>query len=520
MKNAIKRINPLWVLALSCMGGVVVMTLVVMVQSLDNYFVSDDWVFLYQVSTVHTASQLLGLFTFDTDWFVRPTQWFTTWILFHTFGLNPIPFHLTSVGLNAANSVLVGVFVYRLYKMIDQNRGRIAILLSLLVSVLFLTNWRHHEAVFWWSSINELLAAFFRLGGLILATVWMASQGGRREILYVLSLVTFILALLSKESAVVFPLELILVLVFVESARQRLNWQRTVWLMCATIPFLAVALIWGGLYISTARSAPSMGVQRAGLGLLHATPTEWFFRFVQFANSNLMGTAFLSRSTALMFVEVIIFVLLVLAALTRRRLMWIFALSWTLVSVAPYVAITSNSAVSLQLPVLALGVAGDRFLYFSSVPVSLLLMVSAQWFLEEVGKLATPCWMQMSILGVVCALTVFVAANSMRLLASERDWAVSSDIVKGILHQIDNIVPNLGTGDLLCLSNLPDNYRGKYVFRNGIASAVYLYRGQSGFRVRATVEPASRFEVSTVLDKTGCTIVLLYDNANRVLQVD
>jgi hypothetical protein len=26
----------------------------------------------------------------------------------------------------------------------------------------------------------------------------------------------------------------------------------------------------------------------------------------------------------------------------------------------------------------------------------------------------------------------------------------------------------------LCLSALPDNYRGKYVFRNGIAGAIYL----------------------------------------------
>ena len=87
--------------------------------SIDNALVADDWGFLYSVSKTETVRNLFHLLDFQTSWFVRPTQWFLTWLLHTCFELRVALYHLASVLLHLTNLVLLGFLVYRL--LVDHN---------------------------------------------------------------------------------------------------------------------------------------------------------------------------------------------------------------------------------------------------------------------------------------------------------------------------------------------------------------------------------------------------------------
>lgn len=93
--------------------------------SIDNALVADDWGFLYSVSKTETVRNLFHLLDFQTSWFVRPTQWFLTWLLHTCFELRVALYHLASVLLHLTNLVLLGFLVYRL--LVDHNlRGGVS----------------------------------------------------------------------------------------------------------------------------------------------------------------------------------------------------------------------------------------------------------------------------------------------------------------------------------------------------------------------------------------------------------
>ena len=120
---------------------------------LDNYFVGDDWAFLDEVSRVRTLSDIAAFFTFGTPVLVRPLQKVITWLLYSGFGLNFVVFHAVSLLLDLANAALLGVLTFLLFKSEKQSE-RQSLFGAIAVSILFAFNWTHHEAIFWYSSIN------------------------------------------------------------------------------------------------------------------------------------------------------------------------------------------------------------------------------------------------------------------------------------------------------------------------------------------------------------------------------
>jgi len=481
--------------------------------SLDNHFVSDDWVSLYAMSNVDNLSDALEYVTFNTNWFVRPTQWLLTWGLYKAFGLSPFPYHLTSVGLDMANALLLGVLTYELLG-ISCKRLRVNVVLALLVSTLFVLSWRHHEAIFWYSSISELLQAFFRFVSLLLVLYWFRITGKKRWAIYTLSVGGYALAIFSKESAVILPVEMMLLLAYVTASRQG-PWRLR--RLTILVPFVLVTAVWGGFYVATSVRNTSAVIERGGLQLLHASVSDWIFRVLQFFNGNYIGTRFLSRSTFLMTLELFGLSVLVTAAFIRKRYLWLLALAWTVIAIAPYVATTSNEAVRLQLPVLLLGVGGDRFLYYSAAGASLFLVMSARWFVDELRALTASRYVKLASALVALLFVLLLGLNAVRLIKFEGDWDAAGDIGAEIVNQVRTLVPSPEENSVLCLANLPDSYNGKYVFRNGMPANLYLVYQRDDFGVRATVQPSTAFTSQPRLDERGCSSVLWWNEATARL---
>lgn len=147
------------------------------------------------------------------------THW-TDWL----FPLSPIAFGISSILLHAFNSLLV----YGL-----GSARSIGWQLSALTAMVFALQERHHEAVVWYASQPELLVFTFVLITLLLWLRWLHGKG-RAVLLWPPMLLSFAMALLSKESAVA-AVPLLMLLAWFEKSERR----RT---LVGLIPFAVIAL--------------------------------------------------------------------------------------------------------------------------------------------------------------------------------------------------------------------------------------------------------------------------------------
>jgi len=126
--------------------------------------------------------------------YYRPLQNAWEGLNYHLFGTNPVGWHVTSVLLHAS----VVVLVFRLAQLLAASTG-VALLAALLFGVLG----AHAEPVVWASSVTEPLSAFFQLAAFCLFIG--AYRSGTRRLGLLGPLLLFALAMLSHESATVFP---------------------------------------------------------------------------------------------------------------------------------------------------------------------------------------------------------------------------------------------------------------------------------------------------------------------------
>jgi protein O-mannosyl-transferase len=117
-----------------------------------------------------------------------------------TLDLDATRFHTTNLVLHILDVLLVLLFIYLL-------AGR-RIIPALITALWFAVHPMHVESVAWISERKDVLYAFFFLAGLITYLVYIE----RKSVLWLLATtLLFILSLLSKPAAVVFPLVLFLI---------------------------------------------------------------------------------------------------------------------------------------------------------------------------------------------------------------------------------------------------------------------------------------------------------------------
>jgi len=124
----------------------------------------------------------------------RPLTLFTFFIDYKLWGLNPSGYHLFNILVNAFNGILLFLIFYSISE---------KILYSFFISIFFSVHPSHVEAVSWISGRTDLLATFFIFSAILLYILFLKKK---LILFYIVSTVCFILALLSKENAVLFPL--------------------------------------------------------------------------------------------------------------------------------------------------------------------------------------------------------------------------------------------------------------------------------------------------------------------------
>lgn len=164
--------------------------------SYNNYFTGDDFTWFRWVSDC--CSNVADYFTKANGFFYRPGTKIYFSLMYSAFWLNQAIYHLVSVFLHFAVSMLLFLVLKKILK---------DYVLSIVSVVLFIILTGHHEAVFWISATGFLFNAFFILNGLLFYIFWKEKK---TAIYLIVSLVSIILSLLFHELGVVAPLLVIL----------------------------------------------------------------------------------------------------------------------------------------------------------------------------------------------------------------------------------------------------------------------------------------------------------------------
>ncbi|HTM51148.1 MAG TPA: glycosyltransferase [Bryobacteraceae bacterium] len=154
-------------------------------------FISDDYV---QIQLARDFGPISGwpALARDALYRCRATSMVLTYWLDSAFGLNAYSYNLASLALHILDSALVLALGF--WRPVGWR-------LAALAACFFAVSERHSEAVVWFAAVPELLVFFFVMASFLCWVGWLQSATRSRAV-FGASFVLYLLALLSKESAV------------------------------------------------------------------------------------------------------------------------------------------------------------------------------------------------------------------------------------------------------------------------------------------------------------------------------
>ncbi|MDD5097406.1 MAG: hypothetical protein PHU59_02815, partial [Candidatus Omnitrophica bacterium] len=212
--------------------------------SLGNPFIWDDDGLVIRNTLIRNWQNLPQAFSRDLysgltvgSNFYRPLQTISYLFDYHFWQLNPFGYHLTNIILQIGVAFLVFLLVSNLL-------GSLAI--GLATAVLFAVTPIHTEAVTYISGRAEMLMGFLVILSLLFFIQSQKAGAKKPKLFFTFSVFSFMLALLAKEVAIVFPLVIAGYIFYL--AREKLK--EKYYLIKNVFPFAAIALIYLGLRIS------------------------------------------------------------------------------------------------------------------------------------------------------------------------------------------------------------------------------------------------------------------------------
>lgn len=415
--------------------AVAALAILVYANSLSNGFVNDDMTIIVKNPAIRALSNFRAIFFAnywpkDQDLLYRPVVILSYALSYALAGLSPIHYHLVNVLLHAGNSALV----YRLSASLLKARD-----IALAGAAAFAVHPIHTEAVANAAGRAELLANAF----LLLSWIWylrrdeVSGRGQGRWL--VVSVVTFGLALFTKEHAIVLPGLLVLSDLF-RSAERGLRPVQAVWEKCWSayvwyfLPILGyVAMRFAVL--GALRSHDSFWIVNplADTDLWSRLLTAvkilgrylWLLLFpVHLSHTYGYNQIPISRSLAEPSVLVALLALLGMFALLawnwRRRPHITFAIAIFPISVLP----VSN----LLFPIGT--IMAERLLYLPSLSVCLLIgVIAASLAARPLGSLVA-----------VGALSFLLVGYGARTIVRNRDWRGESELFRADVSTSPNSV--------------------------------------------------------------------------------
>jgi hypothetical protein len=377
-------------------------------------FMSDDF---YLVHRVRNEGFFFGWGGENGDAFFRPLtalSYLTDNLL---WGLNPSGYHLTNVLWHLICTVLVFLLTKNILKRTDA---------ALSAGFVFLLLACHSESVSWVSGRTDLIATAFCLGSILLFLrgSWWAVP-------------LFAAGLMAKESVAITPL---LWGLFYSQNRNRGNG--------LLIAFgFAVPVIYATARFLFSESFPSWGGDFSFPGLIENSVRYMFRVFIPSLPHVLRPFVLHFPAAVLLFVAVI------------ASALWFFIRRSGRKKEENLFLILAGCFFVSLLPVILMKVSlfdsqSERFLYLPGVFAVIAL---CQWAYSVFSRRTA-----------FITLLAFSVLQGAFLYRSNRNWKTAGEMCSSIALEISQS----GPGSV----EIPDNYNGAYVFRNGLSESILMLR--------------------------------------------
>jgi len=289
--------------------------------------------------------------------YYRPVQMLTYALDYRLWGMNPLGFHITGILLHFFNGLLV------FYLTLELARKKAP---ALLASLLFIIHPAYVGVVAYISSRADLL---FFLFGFLYMIFYVRYVELKKPIFLAASVFSLALALLSKETALIFPFLLLLMSILV-LREKRMTSQVPAFLLCGVYA-LAHYLFFGGRYHTVIKLA---GFEEASAKYFEIV--KEFFLLVIFPAALHVRRAgtFLQQADPLVIASLAIIIFLVFYLKGSRRLL-VFSLGFFLISLVPFLFVAAG-----------LKVFAEHWLYLPSYGAFLFVSVSLTEVYERRGK--------------------------------------------------------------------------------------------------------------------------------------
>jgi len=321
------------------------------------------------------------------------------------FGTHPLPYHLMNVLLHLLNTWLV-------FKVAEQLNGKRQT--ALLVCILFAIHPMHVESVAWVAERKDVLYATFYFLALLLYLRYLTSAHSVGN--YFITLMLFILSLLSKSAAVTFPVLLLAIDIYKGRTI-------TAKALLEKIPFFLLSLLFGILNLYAQRADQAFNDLHA-YGIVNRiflfTTTLSFYLVKLAAPFHLSAMHFLPELhngvlpgqyyTSFPFLLFLVLLLILMKRMPLKKEI-IFGLAFFLITI------------SVMLQIVAVGsmLTAERYTY---IPYFGLFYIIGEW----VSSIDIRKWRQLVIVGCSLPVIVFSAQTWSRIGVWKNDETLYADI--------------------------------------------------------------------------------------------
>jgi len=397
-------------------------------------FVNDDYIWIAGIRFSFGDSWMHALVVSPAfgRTFVRPMVELSFFVNYLVAGMHPFAYHLLNLVVHAINVYLVWVLATALLE--SPNRG-------LAVALLFATHAAHPDAVTWVSGRTELLA-----GALVLSALLLHLRGR-----WVLAGFTFIVALLTKESALAFPLLALVVDCLGPHPRWRLG-------VLGGYVMLLLPYVWLRHATTQSFAQGAFGLSMLAAGRVGDALWLVGHQWVQLMRL-LMTPLPLSAPIAAGAVLAVFSVALHIASDRDRRGVWL-AGGWLVAACVPF---------------LGFGFVQARYVYLPSIGWSLVLVILGRSLCQRVQHRRAP---RLAVAGVA---TAWIVASVAVLQWSNEQLRRNGVASQQLIEAVAAAVPQPAPGTLFVLDGLGRRRMG---FAPSLQTPVLMFGLPEALRMR------------------------------------
>jgi tetratricopeptide (TPR) repeat protein len=366
-------------------AAILLLTIVVYANSINNDFTNwDDPALVIENRAIRSLSleNILHIFTPHPGLTYQPVRLLSYAIDYHFWRLNPVGYHIGNTLLHSLSSIILYLLLLNvLNKISDSSYRESGNNIALLAALLFVVHPVNVESVSWISSRKYGLVAFFTF-----LSFYLYVKSGNRDkhyiLQYLLSILTYILALLSSPFGVVLP-GLIILYEFcrnyeinsVYNLKHRLYYY---------IPYILITIIHFIFLFSVVFAGPNSAVKKHSaekyiytlftmLRVLCDYIKNIFFPFwLNNRYIDRISLSFFEYKVIISLVILIFIAIILLKHLKSRKTIVVFCVGWFFISLLP---VSNIVPISTKM--------ADRYLYLPAIGILLLFSVGLHKLAEN-----------------------------------------------------------------------------------------------------------------------------------------